>query len=88
MDIIFRVSNDGVAFRYYFPWIKGETQIITKELSSFQFDKNARGWLQPMSEAKTGWEHCHPSYEEHYLQDIPVGTSGTIKIRMGISIFI
>jgi alpha-glucosidase len=27
-----------------------------------------------LSEAKTGWDHCHPSYEEHYLQDIPVGT--------------
>ena len=79
MDIIFRISNDGVAFRYYFPWIKGETEIITKELSSFQFDKNARGWLQPMSEAKTGWEHCHPSYEEHYLQDIPVGTVAPLK---------
>jgi alpha-glucosidase len=79
MDIIFRVSNDGVAFRYYFPWLKGETQIINKELSSFQFDKNARAWLQPMSEAKTGWEHCHPSYEEHYLQDIPVGTVAPLK---------
>lgn len=79
MDIIFRVSNDGVAFRYYFPWVKGTAQTITKELSSFQFDNNARGWLQPMSEAKTGWEHCHPSYEENYLQNIPVGTAAPLK---------
>lgn len=78
MDIIFRLSNDGVAFRYSFPWINNNETIV-KELSSFAFDGNARAWLQPMSEAKTGWEHCHPSYEEHYLQDIPVGTVSPLK---------
>jgi len=35
--------------------------------------------LQPMSEAKTGWQQCHPSYEEHYLQDIAVGTASPLK---------
>jgi len=79
MDIVFRVSDDGVAFRYYFPWVKGETQTITQEFSSFVFNKNARGWLQPMSEAKTGWEHCNPAYEENYLQNIPVGTVAPLK---------
>lgn len=78
MDIIFRLSNDGVAFRYSFPWIK-DNETIVQEHSSFVFDKNTRAWLQPMSEAKTGWEHCHPSYEEHYLQDIPVGTVSPLK---------
>ncbi|UPK67388.1 glycoside hydrolase family 97 protein [Chitinophaga filiformis] len=78
MDIIFRLSNDGAAFRYSFPWIKNEETII-KEYSAFSFDKDARAWLQPMSEAKTGFEHCHPSYEEHYLQDIPVGTVSPLK---------
>lgn len=78
MDIIFRVSNDGVAFRYSFPWINSNENII-KELSSFTFDGKAKAWLQPMSEAKTGWEHCHPSYEEHYLQDIQVGSVSPLK---------
>jgi hypothetical protein len=78
MDIIFRLSNDGVAFRYSFPWIKSNETIID-EHTSFAFDKNAKAWLQPMSEAKTGWQHCHPSYEEHYLQDIPVGTMSPLK---------
>ena len=78
MDIIFRLSNDGIAFRYSFPWIKNNETII-KEHSSFAFDKNTRAWLQPMSEAKTGWEHCHPSYEEHYLQNISVGTVSPLK---------
>lgn len=78
MDVIFRLSNEGAAFRYSFPWIK-DNEVIIKEYSSFTFDKAARAWLQPMSEAKTGYEHCHPSYEEHYLQDIPVGTVSPLK---------
>lgn len=78
INVIFRVSNDGVAFRYYFPWIKKDATIL-KEQTSFAFHKNAKAWLQPMSEAKTGWQHCHPSYEEHYLQGIPVGTASPLK---------
>lgn len=78
MSVIFRLSNDGVAFRYSFPWIKND-ETITSEKTAFTFDKNAKAWLQPMSEAKTGWRHCHPSYEEHYLQDIAVGTVSPLK---------
>lgn len=78
MDIIFRLSNDGLAFRYSFPWVEN-SETILKESTSFAFDHNTRAWLQPMSEAKTGWQHCHPSYEEHYLQDIPAGTVSPLK---------
>jgi alpha-glucosidase len=78
MDIIFRLSNDGAAFRYSFPWIKNNETIV-EEYSSFSFDEKSRAWLQPMSEAKTGWQHCHPSYEEHYLQHISVGTPSPLK---------
>ncbi|OQP60518.1 alpha-glucosidase [Niastella vici] len=74
MDIIFRLSNDGVAFRYFFPWINGEEQVIQQEISSFCFNKKASAWLQPMSAAKEGWNHTYPSYEEHYSQDVAVGT--------------
>jgi len=78
VDVIFRLSNDGLAFRYSFPWIENNETIL-HESTSFAFDKEARAWLQPMSEAKTGWNQCHPSYEEHYLQDIPVGTASPLK---------
>lgn len=73
MDVIFRISNDGAAFRYYFPWVNKE-EIIEQEATTFRFSKETRAWLQPMSEAKQGWNHSFPSYEEHYKQDIPVGT--------------
>jgi hypothetical protein len=73
MDIIFRLSNDGVAFRYFFPWVNGEEQVIDQEVTSFHFNKSAHSWLQPMTAAKEGWNHTFPSYEEHYKQDVAVG---------------
>lgn len=72
-QVIVRVSNDGVAFRYFLPSIKSLTT-ITKEYSSYHFDPSTRAWLQPMSVAKSGWEQCNPAYEEHYYKDVPVGT--------------
>lgn len=78
MDVIFRLSNDGLAFRYSFPWVENKETII-KEHSSFTFDKETRAWLQPMAVAKTGFGNSQPSYEEHYLQDIPVGTVSPLK---------
>lgn len=74
VNIIFQVSNDAVALRYEFPGRSADVKRITEELTAYNFDKDTRAWLQPMSVAKTGWEKSNPSYEEHYKQDIPVGT--------------
>lgn len=79
VDFIFQISNDGVAFRYYFPETSKDIRYITEEITSFNFEENAVGWLQPMSDAQTGWEHCHPSYEEFYDKEIKVGTPSPIK---------
>lgn len=79
LDIIFRVSDDGVAFRYYFPGQSGDLKKITNEVSSFNFPERARGWLQPMADAQTGWERTNPSYEENYQQGIPVGQKSPIR---------
>jgi hypothetical protein len=74
MDIIFQVSNDGVAFRYFFPETNRETRRLTEEVSSFHFTAGTRAWLQPMAVAKSGWEKVNPSYEEYYEKEIAVGT--------------
>jgi len=74
MDITFRVSNDGVAFRYYFPGTSSGDKEIEKETTSFHFPGSAKAWLQPMDSAKSGWRRTNPSYEEDYLQGIAVGT--------------
>ncbi|QDA61628.1 glycoside hydrolase family 97 protein [Hymenobacter jejuensis] len=72
-NIIFRVSNDGVAFRYEFPTTSADVKRITEEATSFHFDTNTRTWLQPKAEAQSGWKNTNPSYEMHYLPDQPAG---------------
>jgi alpha-glucosidase len=80
MDVIFQVSNDGAAFRYFFPLAENASaeaaarRRITEEVSSFHFSPDSRAWLQPMSVAKTGWKETNPSYEEYYEKEIAVGT--------------
>jgi alpha-glucosidase len=74
MDVVFRVSNDGVAFRYVFPEQSDEIHRITEEVSSFHMLPATEAWLQPMSVAKTGWSRVNPCYEELYEKEIPVGT--------------
>ncbi|CAN7375928.1 glycoside hydrolase family 97 catalytic domain-containing protein [Massilia sp. LjRoot122] len=74
MDIAFRVSNDGVAFRYLVREPSLPRKRFVAELTGFNFDKSARAWLQPMSVAQTGWMNTNPAYEEHYQREIAVGT--------------
>lgn len=79
MDMIWQVSNDGVAFRYYFPGAKAEPKKVDTEYTSFHLPANAKGWLQPMSVAKTGWEKVNPCYEEFYEKGIAAGTPSPLK---------
>ena len=51
MDVSFRASNDGVAFRYV---VRAPKLQFVSESTSFAFDPSSRAWLQPMSVAKTG----------------------------------
>lgn len=79
LNIIFQVSNDGVAFRYFFPENSTDIKKISEEITSFKFPEATKAWLQPMSDAQTGWEHCHPSYEEFYQKNILAGIISPIK---------
>jgi hypothetical protein len=74
MNIIFQVSNDGVSFRYEFPEQSKELKKIVSEATSFHFNEGTTAWMQPKTESQTGFEHTNPSYEAHYMIDIPVGT--------------
>jgi len=74
LNVIFQVSDDGVAFRYQFPRRSTKTYRLASETSSFRFLPDTQAWLQPMSAAKTGYKGVNPAYEEVYEQDIPVGT--------------
>ncbi|MFP5392492.1 MAG: glycoside hydrolase family 97 N-terminal domain-containing protein, partial [Gammaproteobacteria bacterium] len=79
MDVAFRVSNDGVAFRYVVPAPATATQTFVSEATGFAFAPDARAFLQPMSVAKTGFARTNPSYEEYYHIDEPVGTPSPMQ---------
>jgi alpha-glucosidase len=70
MDIIFQVSNDGAAFRYHFPEQSQSIKKIEQETTSFNFLSGTKAWIQPMTDAKSGWCQANPSYEENYRQGI------------------
>ena len=74
MNIIFQVSNHGVAFRYQFPDKSKGNKTINSESTSYKFPENTICWLQPMSPAKSGWCETNPSYEEYYEKEIKPGT--------------
>ncbi len=78
MDVVFQVSNDGVAFRYVFPEKSDDVRVVNAEETSFRFPMETKAWLQPMSVAKTGWAHTNPSYEEYHQMEIPAGTPSTL----------
>lgn len=74
MDVIFQLSNDGVAFRYVFPETSATNRSLEEEVTSFHFPADTKAWLQPMQVAKTGYGNSNPAYEEYYEKEIPVGT--------------
>jgi alpha-glucosidase len=74
IEIIFQVSNNGVAFRYLFPGKTDTTVKIFKEVTSYHFDISTKAFLQPCQDAGIGWCYSTPSYEEYYKLNIPVGT--------------
>ncbi len=73
MDVIFRVSDNDVAFRYYVPRQKGKGCIrIDGEATGFRFPTETTTFLTPQSDAMIGWKRTKPSYEEHYQTDRPM----------------
>lgn len=72
IEIIFQLSDDGIALRYHFPETSKEIKKIIEEKTAYNFDSNTKAWLQPLAKAKSGWGETNPSYEEHYAMGIPV----------------
>ncbi|PAP75034.1 glycoside hydrolase family 97 protein [Rubrivirga marina] len=74
LEVVFQVSDDGVAFRYRIPE-QAEAGEVTarREVTGFRFDPATRSWLMPMTHPQTGWMNTNPSYEALYTQGEPVG---------------
>ncbi|MGY1409797.1 glycoside hydrolase family 97 catalytic domain-containing protein [Luteimonas sp. A611] len=74
LAIAWQVSNDGAAFRYELDAAVPGMATWRRDAASFRLPATAHAWLQPMAEPRTGFARTNPSYEEHYLQDVAVGT--------------
>lgn len=72
-DVVFRVSDNDVAFRYEIPKTGEPGAIyIDEELTGFRFPDVTTTFLTPQSDAMIGWKRTKPSYEEEYKADAPM----------------
>ena len=77
MDIIFRVSNRDVAFRYQlYPKKDTRVCVVEREASSFVFPDGSTTFLCPQSKPMGGFARTSPSYETSYSLDEPIGKNG------------
>ena len=81
LDVIFRVSNRDVAFRYkLYPRRArgGETlvAVITDEASGFVLPEGTTTFLCPQSRPMGGFARTSPSYETSYTLDDQMGKNG------------
>ncbi len=78
--IVFRVSDNDVAFRYEMPnWrnFKNGPRMsvrVMKEATGFDLPHEATTFICPQSDAMIGWKRTKPSYEEEYQFDEPMTT--------------
>ena len=76
-DLVFRVSNNDVAFRYkVYP--KGETIVcvVNEEATGFVLPKETTTFLCPQMKPMTGFARTAPSYETSYTADDTMGKNG------------
>ena len=73
IGIVFRVSNNDVAFRYTLPRQGGKGSVtVNHEQTGFRFPRQTTTFLCPQSDAMIGWKRTKPSYEEEYKADAPM----------------
>ena len=73
LGVIFRVSDNDVAFRYTLPHQGGKASVTVKEeQTGFRFPEQTTTFLCPQSDAMIGWKRTKPSYEEEYKADAPM----------------
>ena len=76
-DVIFRISNNDVAFKYKM-YPQGETLscVIRKEVTGFAFPDGTTTFLCPQSKPMGGFARTSPSYETSYTADDVAGKNG------------
>ncbi|MDQ8202184.1 glycoside hydrolase family 97 catalytic domain-containing protein [Pelagicoccus sp. SDUM812003] len=74
LEVVFRVSNDDVAFRYGLASEDKRRVTIESEATAFDLPETATAFITHQAAPGTGWMSVQPSYEEAYMLDVPVGT--------------
>ncbi|WP_316743884.1 glycoside hydrolase family 97 protein [Pedobacter antarcticus] len=74
IEVVFRVSNNDIAFRYQIPQT-GEPSNLTieEELTGYNFPAATTTFLTPQASPMIGWMKTKPSYEEEYTPDQAMG---------------
>ena len=76
-DIIFRVSNRDVAFKYrMYPQRETRSCIVQEEATAFQLPEGTTTFLCPQVKPMGGFARTYPSYETPYSVDEPTGKNG------------
>ncbi|WP_343617193.1 glycoside hydrolase family 97 catalytic domain-containing protein [Flavobacterium sp.] len=77
VDVIFRVSNNNLAFKYKaYPQKETLSCVVQQEVSGFLMPKGTTTFLCPQSNPMTGFANTAPSYETSYTLDDAVGKNG------------
>ena len=76
-DVIFRISNNDVAFKYKM-YPQGETLscVVKQEATGFAFPDGTTTFLCPQSKPMRGFARTSPSYETSYTADDVAGKNG------------
>lgn len=80
LQVVFRVSNQDIAFSYVVKGGNRQTNVIIhEEATAYNLPDDTTIFLSSQALPMTGWEQTKPSYEEEYLFDQPVGTPSLNK---------
>ncbi len=76
-DVIFRISNNDVAFKYKM-YPQGDTLscVVKQEATGFVFPDGTTTFLCPQSKPMGGFARTSPSYETSYTADDAAGKNG------------
>ena len=76
-DVIFRISNNDVAFKYKM-YPQGETLscVVKQEVTGFAFPDGTTTFFCPQSKPMGGFARTSPSYETSYTADDVAGKNG------------
>lgn len=76
IEMVFRLFDEGLAFRYIFPGKSEDKVTVESEVTGFVINESADGWMSTYQSA-TAWGN--PGYENDYLT-VKAGTASPEKV--------